>query len=150
VGETCSAGSTWTTACGQTCVCGPRLSPVCSSCPSSSPSSCVASSGPGAGRECRFPFTWAGQTYTSCTPWLYGGAGQGSNWCSVATDVQGNHINGDGNFGYCPASCSQATTVSDRPGPGISFVNQRSNLGDDRDNDAIVFQDTTVSRGAPS
>merc|ERR1712080_62796 len=89
---------------GQICVCSGSGSPVCTSC-TSTPSSCVTDSGPAVGAACVFPFTWAGETYTSCTPWIYGGTFQGRNWCSTKTDSEGNHVNGGGNFGYCPDSC---------------------------------------------
>merc|ERR1719423_309088 len=46
-----------------------------------------------AGTACVFPFTYMGQTYTSCT----NAGGFQPAWCSTKTDAYGNHI--IGNFG---------------------------------------------------
>jgi len=141
-GEACSPGSTWTTACGQSCICSPTGSPICSPCAPT----CVTEFGPAAGSPCVFPFKWAGVTYESCTPWTFGGVNQGKGWCSTKTDALDNHVNGGGHYGFCSDSCSPS--VSTRP--GISFnvpeVNQRSRLRQGDVEDAVVFDGPTQGR----
>jgi hypothetical protein len=51
-----------------------------------------------------FPFTWAGQTHYSCATWRWGGVNQGKKWCSTNTDSSGNHVNGQGYYGFCPST----------------------------------------------
>lgn len=52
-----------------------------------------------------FPFSWQGETYTQCQPWVYGGQWEtdGELWCSTKTDQSGQHI--EGNFGICSDVC---------------------------------------------
>merc|ERR1719259_192326 len=62
---------------------------------------CHTVSGPDTGNTCKFPFTFNGRTYHACAPWIWGGEGEGKKWCSTKTDRFGNHINGEGNYGFC-------------------------------------------------
>ena len=66
---------------------------------------CEATQGPGEGEACVFPFSWQGETYTQCQPWVYGGQWEtdGELWCSTKTDQSGQHI--EGNFGICSDVC---------------------------------------------
>ena len=74
--------------------------------PTSTPiSKCIVSTGPGAGKDCIFPFTWQGVTYTSCTT-----AGGFDPWCSTATDHSGAHVTG--NYGDCNDQCLQPSPSS--------------------------------------
>jgi len=65
----------------------------------------MVTEGPARGQDCAFPFRWGGKTYYECTKWTYGGANQGKLWCSTKTDYQGNHVNGQGNIGFCCSAC---------------------------------------------
>merc|ERR1719394_116421 len=67
-----------------------------------------------AGTACVFPFTYMGQTYTSCT----NAGGFQPAWCSTKTDAYGNHI--IGSFGDCNVNtCSTAATTT-TPSPTCS------------------------------
>merc|ERR1712154_246253 len=63
-------------------------------------------SGPAAGKPCVFPFTFAGTEHTSCAEWEFGGAAQGEFWCSTKVDSEGNHVDGEGEYGFCSPECS--------------------------------------------
>merc|ERR1711892_541620 len=63
----------------------------------SSASSCVASSGPAAGKPCIFPFIYNGVQYQGCTQLISGLASVYSSptfWCSTKVDVNGFHVRG--------------------------------------------------------
>jgi hypothetical protein len=68
-----------------------------------------------------FPFTYAGTTYNGCAEWVYGGEHQGKLWCSTKVDETGNHVNGEGNYGFCSSSCT-----------AVSLLDLLGNLGDTR------------------
>merc|ERR1712072_1647756 len=44
--------------------------------------------------KCKFPFSYRGMTYNSCTM-----EGESRHWCSTKTDSNGDHVTG--NWGYC-------------------------------------------------
>ncbi|CAL4063177.1 unnamed protein product, partial [Meganyctiphanes norvegica] len=48
--------------------------------------------------SCKFPFTYKGVSYRSCTK---DGDPDGRLWCSTRTDRNGNHVGGGGHFTYC-------------------------------------------------
>eukprot|EP00088_Acartia_fossae_P000995 TRINITY_DN10368_c0_g1_i1.p1 TRINITY_DN10368_c0_g1~~TRINITY_DN10368_c0_g1_i1.p1 ORF type:complete len:197 (-),score=10.30 TRINITY_DN10368_c0_g1_i1:366-956(-) len=60
-------------------------------------------SGPknGRGKKCQFPFKYDGVTYYNCAKWNWKTEHYGKHWCSTKTDRDGNHINGEGNLGFC-------------------------------------------------
>lgn len=65
------------------------------------------------GAKCIFPFKFKGETYHGCPPDL-GDPTRG--WCSTKTDSDGNHVSGEGKFGYCGNSCpthSEKATLND-------------------------------------
>jgi len=62
---------------------------------------CLTESGPDAGNSCKFPFRFNGQTYYSCARYTWSGQDYGKYWCSTMTDRNGNHVNGQGNYGFC-------------------------------------------------
>jgi len=62
---------------------------------------CLTESGPDAGNSCKFPFRFNGQTYNSCARFTWSGQNYGKYWCSTMTDRNGNHVNGQGNYGFC-------------------------------------------------
>merc|ERR1712223_508712 len=64
---------------------------------------CTTVSGPASGKPCVFPFTWQGKTFTSCTK---EGDGQGKLWCSTMVDQAGNHVAGQGQYGFCSQECN--------------------------------------------
>ena len=66
--------------------------------------SCTVSSGPAVGKQCVFPFTFQGTTYTSCTT---DGDDDGKLWCSTLVDNRGIHVSGQGQFGFCDTSCAR-------------------------------------------
>merc|ERR1711970_1069364 len=104
---TCTPGQVSTVDCN-TCVCSSLGEQVCTTntCTTSAPAStCTTVSGPDTGSQCVFPFTFSGSTYQSCADWTYGGENTGSKWCSTKVDSQGVHVNGEGNYGFCGASC---------------------------------------------
>jgi hypothetical protein len=93
----CSGGVTTTTTATTTTVATP------SSC-----SGCCAVTGPAAGQQCVFPFTFRGQTFNQCT--LVGNnPGETEPWCSTAVNANGVHISGQGNWGFCSAGCGATT-----------------------------------------
>ena len=53
---------------------------------------------------CVFPFTWQGKTFNSCTK---EGDDQGKLWCSTMVDQAGNHVTGQGQYGFCSQGCNQ-------------------------------------------
>merc|ERR1711971_88260 len=65
---------------------------------------CNTVSGPAAGKPCVFPFTWQEKTFNSCT---MEGDDQGKLWCSTMVDQAGNHIAGQGQYGFCSQDCNQ-------------------------------------------
>ena len=75
-----------------------------------SASKCTVSKGPGKGKPCIFPFTWAytGITYDGCA---YDPTMNVSPWCSTLT-VNGTHQSGAGEWGYCSDSCHLASGVT--------------------------------------
>merc|ERR1711988_1820909 len=64
---------------------------------------CNTVSGPASGKPCVFPFTWQGKTFTSCTK---EGDDQGKLWCSTMVDQAGNHVAGQGQYGFCSRECN--------------------------------------------
>merc|ERR1712141_623779 len=47
-----------------------------------------------------------GTTFSGCAEWVYGGENQGKLWCSTKVDSTGTHVNGEGNYGFCSATCT--------------------------------------------
>eukprot|EP00091_Calanus_sinicus_P024628 TRINITY_DN894_c0_g1_i12.p2 TRINITY_DN894_c0_g1~~TRINITY_DN894_c0_g1_i12.p2 ORF type:complete len:128 (-),score=32.93 TRINITY_DN894_c0_g1_i12:76-459(-) len=90
-------------------------------------SSCVTIGGPTPNKPCIFPFSHNGKTYQGCTPWTYGGANQGTPWCSTKTNGQGAHVNGFGNYGFCGQDCPAATAL------GV-FIKSRAGIVFEEDN----------------
>jgi len=54
------------------------------------------------GRKCKFPFKFQGKTFASCTREF---DPDSKPWCSTKTDLQGNHVVNEGEWGYCPSDC---------------------------------------------
>jgi len=98
----CKPGSTWKKDCN-TCTCSSSSAPICTERVCSN--NCRTNSGPARGRKCVFPFSFGGRTYNECAMWTYGGINKGKFWCSTSTDVEGKHINGQGNYGICGPEC---------------------------------------------
>lgn len=88
----------------------PASTTLSSTTPSPTPGECLAESGPASGRPCVFPFTYSGKTYSTCTPWIFGGEMQGKLWCSTKTDIHGFHLNGEGEYGFCSPDCGPNNT----------------------------------------
>ena len=97
----CTPGSVFQEDCN-TCVCSPEGEAICSTlvCPGATtstttstttttttttapPASCSTVSGPAQGASCIFPFTYGGETHSTCAEWVYGGEHQGKFWCST-------------------------------------------------------------------
>jgi len=141
----CTPGTSFSGECGNTCVCSQAGEAVCTTNPctgsstttttttsttsttttasSSGSTSCVTSSGPATGQACVFPFTWNGVTHQTCADWIYGGQPDGTRWCSTQTDSSGNHVNGQGFYGFCPDTCA-FTVVSPQSIQTLSFRNK--------------------------
>merc|ERR1712048_1266675 len=65
----------------------------------------AGSEGVGAGKKCRFPFTFEGKTYNECTT-----AGNDDTlWCATMTDSSGLMLNGQ--WGNCEEACSTSTAT---------------------------------------
>eukprot|EP00092_Neocalanus_flemingeri_P011603 GFUD01012504.1.p1 GENE.GFUD01012504.1~~GFUD01012504.1.p1 ORF type:complete len:236 (+),score=49.73 GFUD01012504.1:79-786(+) len=126
----CIPGETFSDDCN-TCVCRSNGLAVCTL--SVCPVKCSVVTGPATGSECAFPFTWQGKTWTGCAPWTYGGPDQGKVWCSTATNNNGGHVNGKGNYGICGPDCPTGTDQE----PII--IEGRINL---IPNDVIVFEES--------
>merc|ERR1711988_1998147 len=71
---------------------------------------CITEGGPSSNQKCVFPFRHDGIVYNECTT-----AGLGQPWCSVATYINGTHINGQGLYGLCPKTCPGGNSKC-RPG----------------------------------
>merc|ERR1719402_1680943 len=63
---------------------------------------CTAVSGADPGTDCVFPFTFNGEVITECTTI----DGDNTPWCSTLTDQNGNHVGGQGKWGYCASTCT--------------------------------------------
>merc|ERR1712012_58192 len=98
---------------------------------------CVCTSGPAVGQTCVFPFTWNGVTHNTCADWIYGGQPAGTRWCSTQTDSAGNHVNGQGFYGFCPNTCA-FTVVSPQSIQTLSFRNKAASK------DAISFGKSNI------
>jgi hypothetical protein len=109
----------------------------------------VDSTGPAAaGTPCVFPFTFGGETFSTCTPWVYGGEHQGKPWCSTKVDSSGVHVNGEGNYGFCGSQCETPKVVSLEEILGSANNNNNQVVG--RVAGAVVFggaQRTQTRRG---
>merc|ERR550534_3339027 len=124
---TCTPGTVSTVDCN-TCVCSSLGEQVCTTtvCTTSAPSStCTTVSGPDTASQCVFPFTFGGVTHQSCADWIYGGVNAGSKWCSTKVDVDGVHVNGEGNYGFCGAACDLSVDLVQQ----IFGTNIRKGLG---------------------
>jgi len=124
----CKPGSTWKKDCN-TCICSSSGVTTCTENACSS-NNCRTTSGPAQGRACAFPFSFGGKSYQGCARWDFGGPNQGKMWCSTSTDVQGKHINGKGNYGFCSSNC-----------PSDVEVIPKINL----DDNAIIFEGSQPS-----
>ena len=102
---------------------GTTASPTGPTTTASPPTGCTTVSGPDPGKECVFPFNFNGVTYNACT--LDGNADDETEpWCSTLTDSNGDHVGGQGNWGFCSSNCGNPTTNPTNPtttgpsGPG--------------------------------
>lgn len=66
------------------------------------PNQCRTEGGGNSNRKCLFPFIFREKIYRGCTndydP-------NGRLWCSTLVDENGNHISGQGEWGYCSNNC---------------------------------------------
>lgn len=65
-------------------------------------SACLTNGGPNPGKECIFPFTFQGITYTGCALDL---DDLSKTWCSTKVDSNGKHVMGQDDYGYCSNDC---------------------------------------------
>jgi len=70
---------------------------------------CKTFGGPDPYRQCIFPFTWNGQTYYGCP---VDPENNSYRWCSTKVDGYGNHVTGQGRYGYCDNSCPSHSSPS--------------------------------------
>ena len=66
---------------------------------------CLINGGEGGdepGKQCIFPFSYKGITYTECTTF----ENNGIHWCSTGVDTIGNYI--EGKWGNCNSKCPTA------------------------------------------
>jgi len=142
----CSPGEKWQQDCN-TCTCDYDGLVKCTLADCySNDNRCYVKEGPASGQDCVFPFRYAGHTYYRCATWTFGGQHQGKLWCSTRTDGYDNHVNGEGNFGFCSPGCASDYNVGER-----SKFSSVVDLNDgDYDainlpveNSAVVFDDET-------
>jgi len=74
------------------------------------PRTCKAFAGPGAGKNCKFPFKYDGVTYNSCAVLIQYDDGGSIGWCSTKVDINRYHISGPSydkwiNVGFCDEQC---------------------------------------------
>merc|ERR550532_1228802 len=70
------------------------------------------------GKLCKFPFEFRGKVFASCTTDF---DPENRSWCSTKVDSQGVHISGQGEYGYCPASC-RANILTTPPPPAQAWA----------------------------
>ena len=63
---------------------------------------CKTDSGADPNKPCVFPFKFRNTTYNCCT---FDASPENKAWCSTKVDQAGNHIGGQGNWGYCEEKC---------------------------------------------
>jgi len=143
----CTPGYTWRQDCN-TCTCSSTGKPLCTNnnCGGSNTTSrpgsttCDVVEGPAKGSKCVFPFKWGGKTYSECAAWTYGGISQalGKTWCSTKTTLDGQHVNGEGNYGFCSSTCPLKSDYD--------FINPRININTDDEDDTKSEKDVVVLR----
>jgi len=138
--NSCTPGDVWEVDCN-TCVCTAGGTRSCTE--KACAPSCTAISGPGAGLACVFPFRWSGRNYTSCTEWIWAGQNLGNLWCSTKTDSSGSHVNGEGNYGFCPLSCSTDKTNVSGIGARVAANKKKPSK------DVVLFVDVDEGGEAP-
>merc|ERR1711915_967363 len=114
----CTPGELFSVDCN-TCVCNDLGQPTCTTNECSTTSSTTTTSSPS----------------SSCTAWIYGGQPEGTTWCSTKVDETGNHVNNEGNYGFCGEGCTAPRDVILGEGFGEIFeTNARSavNFGKQR------------------
>ena len=67
-------------------------------------SNCIASSGPGKGLPCVFPFKYNDVVYYTCSN-ANKHVTNNKPWCSTLVDQKGTHIGGVGAWGNCDETC---------------------------------------------
>jgi len=65
--------------------------------------SCKTTSGASVNKPCIFPFKYRGVEYNRCI--LVNSSPDNKAWCSTEVDSRGNHIGGQGKWGYCGPTC---------------------------------------------
>ena len=71
------------------------------------PSGCMTVDGEDPNQQCVFPFNFDGVTYDGCIFVGTAYPGETRPWCSTQTDGNGDHVMGQGKWGYCSAEVSQ-------------------------------------------
>ena len=61
------------------------------------------------GRICLFPFSYQGTHYTDCT---VDDDPDGRKWCSTKVDSDGDHVQNQGQWGYCIDQCQRLESFS--------------------------------------
>merc|ERR1712061_100158 len=65
--------------------------------------SCRTTSGASVNKPCIFPFKYRGVEYNRCI--LVNSSPDNNAWCSTEVDIRGNHVGGQGKWGYCGPAC---------------------------------------------
>ena len=65
---------------------------------------CTTSYGPDPNKTCIFPFKYRGKTYNCCT-FDDNYATDTDAWCSTKVDRTGEHLSGQGKYGFCEPKC---------------------------------------------
>jgi len=71
--------------------------------------SCSTVGGPDPYKQCKFPFTWNGNTYYGCP---VDPDHRGKRWCSTQVDGYGNHVTGKRKYGFCSNTCPKHPSTS--------------------------------------
>ena len=72
---------------------------------------CMTVDGQDPNTECVFPFNFGGVTYDGCIFVGTAYPGETRPWCSTQTDGNGDHVMGQGKWGYCSAEASSFISV---------------------------------------
>ena len=85
---------------------------------------CTTTPRPGQQTEqnCRFPFTFRGETYDACADWTFGGQPAGTRWCSTKVDWRGVHVKGSAALCSTPGPTSCPPPPGESPPPGCSLT----------------------------
>ena len=72
------------------------------------------------------------------------GQNEGKLWCSTRTDVNGNHMTGEGHYGFCPGLCIMHVDFVIDPrigGPSTEVNDSRIKFEEIEEDEQVIFID---------